>query len=207
MTTREAISNALWETGGYIYDPNSRNPVEKVILRTWRSLEDNGLIEEPDAHNGRNGFRILSEKGRAALTTFDFEATRSRSRFTRDMFHPALPDAAWDAFRAENYDAAVFEAFKAVEIAVRNKGLGKNRITQDDHGVLLMKKAFESNHGPLTDMKAKPGRRERRCELFTGALGELRNPKAHQDPTITDPLVAVEEIMTAGALLRIVDRA
>jgi hypothetical protein len=46
-----------------------------------------------------------------------------------------------------------------------------------------------------------------RCELFTGALGELRNPKAHQDPTITDPLVAVEEIMTAGALLRIVDRA
>jgi hypothetical protein len=34
-----------------------------------------------------------------------------------------------------------------------------------------------------------------------------KNPKAHGDPTIIDPLVAVEEMMTAGALLRIVDRA
>jgi hypothetical protein len=50
-------------------------------------------------------------------------------------------------------------------------------------------------------------RRVRRCELFTGALGELRNPKAHQDPAITDPMVAVEEMMVASTLLRIVDSA
>jgi hypothetical protein len=52
-----------------------------------------------------------------------------------------------------------------------------------------------------------PSRRERRCELFTGAFGELRNPKAHGDPTIADPLVAVEELMSAGMLQRIVDAA
>ncbi len=48
-----------------------------------------------------------------------------------------------------------------------------------------------------------------RCagELFTGAFGELRNPKAHGDPTITDPLVAVEEMMAVGTLQRIVDNA
>jgi hypothetical protein len=34
-----------------------------------------------------------------------------------------------------------------------------------------------------------------------------RNPKAHGDPTITDPLVAVEELMAAGMLQRIVDAA
>jgi hypothetical protein len=50
-------------------------------------------------------------------------------------------------------------------------------------------------------------RKNRRLELFTGAFGELRNPKAHSDPTITDPLVAVEEMMVAGALQRIVDSA
>jgi hypothetical protein len=40
-----------------------------------------------------------------------------------------------------------------------------------------------------------------------GAMGELRNPKGHNDPSITDTLTAVEEMMTAGALLRIADGA
>jgi hypothetical protein len=62
-----------------------------------------------------------------------------------------------------------------------------------------MQKALDEKSGPLTDMSA-PSRQNRRCEVFTGTFGELRNPKAHGDPTITDPLVAVEEIMTAGTL-------
>jgi hypothetical protein len=36
--------------------------------------------------------------------------------------------------------------------------------------------------------------------LFTGAFGELRNPKAQGDPTKAEPLVSVEEMMTAGTL-------
>jgi hypothetical protein len=67
--------------------------------------------------------------------------------------------------------------------------------------------SFNPQAGPLAHMKAPRSRRERRCELFTGARGELRNPKAHNDAAITDPLIAVEEMMTAGALLRIVDSA
>lgn len=59
----------------------------------------------------------------------------------------------------------------------------------------------------LSDMGAPRSRRDWRCELFTGAFGELRNPKAHQDPTITDPPVAVEEMMVASTLPRIVDCA
>jgi uncharacterized protein Ymh len=69
-----------------------------------------------------------------------------------------------------------------------------------------MKKTFDVNAGPLTDMSATPpSRQDRRFELFIGAMGELRNPKAHSDPTITDPLVAVEEMMVASALLPILD--
>jgi hypothetical protein len=69
-----------------------------------------------------------------------------------------------------------------------------------------MRKAFDPKSGLITDMAAQPpSRKDRRCELFTGAFGELRNPKAHGDPTITDPLIAVEELMTAGTLQRIVE--
>ncbi len=44
-------------------------------------------------------------------------------------------------------------------------------------------------------------------QLFTGAFGEIRNPKGHNDPAITDTLIAVEELMAAGVLRRIVDNA
>jgi hypothetical protein len=71
-------------------------------------------------------------------------------------------------------------------------------------GVNLMAAAFDPPSGPLRDQSASEPRQRARANLFKGAMGELRNPRAHGDPTITDPLVAIEEIMTASALLRIV---
>jgi hypothetical protein len=209
MIERNSVATELFGIGiGCYPDIRKRSDVDKAIARAWKALEAAGLIEEPDQDNGQRGFRVVSELGRAAIAKDDLAAAKARSMFTREMFHPSLPDAAWNAFRAGSYDTAVFEAFKAVEVAVLKKGLRKNGIVEGDHGVLLMKKAFDPNAGPLTDTGAKPPvRKARRCELFTGAMGELRNPKAHGDPTITDPLVAVEELMTAGALLRIVDNA
>jgi hypothetical protein len=101
-----------------------------------------------------------------------------RTKFTREMFHSSLPDAAWNAFSVGDYDTTIFEAFKSLEVAVLNKG----GFASTDFGAALMKKAFDP-------------------------VGEIRNPKGHNDPTITDTLIAVEELMTAGVLRRIVDNA
>jgi len=206
--TAQSISNELFEAGGYISnDPQKRNEVDLRISRASKALDDAQLIQEPDAYNGKNGFRLISDQGRRAAAEIDFAAAKVRSRYSRDMFHPALPAAAWNAFRSGDYDTAVYEAFKALESSIRKKGLGQNGIGATDHGVSLMLKAFDVNAGPLTDMTAPIGRRERRRELFSGAFGELRNPVAHGDPTITDPLVAVEEMIAEGMLQRIVDAA
>ena len=207
MTTAQAIANELFETGGYPYDIGKRNEVNRVINRASKKLEDAGLIQEPDPYNGKNGYRTISDEGRKALGRTDFIAAKVRAQFSREMFHPSLPNAAWNSFRAGDYDTAVFETFKALESAIRKKGAGRNGITDSDHGVKLMGKAFDPQSGPLSDKSTTVGRRERRCDLFTGAFGELRNPKAHGDPTITDPLIAVEEMMSAGMLQRIVDAA
>jgi hypothetical protein len=205
MAARDSVTIELFERGGYDYDVRKRTEVEKSVARAWKRLEDVGLIEEPDFENGKNGFRLPSGTGYAVAASFDFAAAMTRGTFNRKMFHPLFPDAAWHAFRAGDHDTAVFEAFKAVEVAVRKKGLGMNGIVETDYGVDLMKKAFDPNAGPLSDKKATRPRRTRRCELFTGALGDLRNPKAHHDPVVADPLVAVEEMMVASALLRILD--
>jgi uncharacterized protein (TIGR02391 family) len=208
MTTPEVIAIELFEPGGYLYDPGRRNGIDRAIARASKKLEDAWLIEAPDPDNGKNGYRVITDEGRKAVREDNHVTAKLRSRFTREMFHPSLPDAAWNSFRSGDYDTAVFEAFKAVEVAVRKKGVGKNGIVEGDHGVPLMRKAFDPKSGPLTDMSIQPpSRKDRRGELFTGAFGELRNPKAHGDPTITDPLIAVEELMTAGTLQRIVDNA
>jgi hypothetical protein len=208
MTTAQSIAIGLFETGGYTtLDAEKRNEVDRRVGRASKALEDAELIQEPDTYNGKNDYRIISEKGRRVAGEIDFAAAMVRSRYSRTMFHSSLPDAAWNAFRSGDYDTGVYEAFKALESSIRKKGMGQNGIGATDHGVSLMHKAFDANSGPLTDKTASIGRKERRRELFSGAFGELRNPVAHGDPTITDPLVAVEEMIAAGMLQRIVDAA
>jgi uncharacterized protein (TIGR02391 family) len=203
MITRDAIPTLLLEADGYAYSVQTKSDLERVIARAWKGLEDGGLIEEPDSHNGKNGYRVPSAKGKSAHAATDYMGVRMRTKFTREMFHPGLPDAAWNAFSVGDYDTAIFEAFKSLEVAVRNKG----GLASMDFGAALMKKAFDPDNGPLRDVAAPRSRRVARCDLFTGAFGEIRNPKGHNDPTITDTLIAVEELMTAGVLRRIVDNA
>lgn len=199
---RDGIFSELTGLSGYQCDFRQRELIGKSILRAWKVLEDTGLIEEPDATNGKNGHRVISEKGKAADQGNDFAAAKIRSQFKREHF-PFLPNASWNAFRAGDYDSAVFEAFKAIEAAVRKKA----SLSSSDFGASLMDKAFDPANGPLASTTAAPPRRNARRNLFKGAFGELRNPIAHGDPTITEPLLAVQEMMTASLLLRIVDDA
>jgi hypothetical protein len=67
------------------------------------------LIEEPDSYNGKNGYRIISEKGRTAVNETDILAAKARNQFPPEVFHSSLPDAAWNSFRSGDYDTAVFE--------------------------------------------------------------------------------------------------
>jgi hypothetical protein len=121
MTTAQAIAIELFETGGYPYDAVKRSDIDRLIGRVSRKLEDAGLIEEPDYMNGKNGYRRITDEGRRTISKVDFVAAKVRSQFSREMFHPSLPDTAWNAFRSGDYDTAVFEAFKAVESAVRSR--------------------------------------------------------------------------------------
>lgn len=78
------------------------------------------------------------------------------------MFHAAVPDASWNAFSVGDYDTAVFEAFKSLEVAVRKKGGSSN----SDFGAALMKKAFDPDTGPLRDPAASRSRQKARCDLL-----------------------------------------
>ena len=99
------------------------------------------------------------------------------------------------------YDVAVFQAMKAVEVSVREAaGMPDSAI-----GVKLMREAFAPGKGTLTDLAAEAGEQVARMELFAGAIGSYKNPQSHRDVTLDNPEEAIEIIMLANHLLRIVD--
>ena len=114
--------------------------------------------------------------------------------------HRKIAQKVWSMFLQGNYDPAVLQAFKEVEIAVRKAG----NYAESDHGVPLMRKAFHVDTGKLTDTNQQPAEQEAIGHLFAGAMGYCRNPLGHREVNLTAN-EAVELIFLASYLLRIVD--
>ena len=176
------------------------NRLHKAGRSAFAMLERCELIEPADGENGENGYVVLTPKGRGTTERTDFERVRVRGLLKAEMLHPLLRGKPYEDFTADHLDAAVLEAFKTVEIEVRAAA----RRPDSEHGKDLMFRAFTVN-GPL----AKPGETKPQCEalagLFAGALARFRNPGAHTRRTFADVLEAMEEMMVASRLLRIVD--
>jgi uncharacterized protein (TIGR02391 family) len=117
------------------------------------------------------------------------------------LFHPLIVKKAYSALTREEFDTAVFRAFKAVEVRVRElSGLSPELV-----GTALMRKAFDVDDGPLTDVSAPRAEREARSHLFTGAIGCYKNPHSHRDVEITFN-EAFEVLLVASHLLQILGR-
>ena len=176
------------------------NRIDKVARDAFTLLEKWELAEPADDMNGRNGYVVLTDKGKTTTERTDFERIRVRGLLQEEMLHPRLQGQIYGYFTADDLGTAVFEAFKTVEIEVRAAG----RYPKKEIGKTLMFKAFALG-GPL----AKPGDDKSDSEalvgLFAGALNRFRNPGAHTRRTFEDVLEAMEELMLASRLLRIID--
>jgi uncharacterized protein (TIGR02391 family) len=139
-------------------------------------------------------------------TRADVEAFR-KGRILPDDLVPALfAQKVVPIFRRGDYDVAVVQAFKEVEVAVRKESNAKNAGYQDsDVGTRLMRKAFHPENGPLTDMTVVTAEREAVMHLFSGAIGHAKNPLSHRDVAITAQ-EAARLIIFASHLLDIVEQ-
>ena len=117
------------------------------------------------------------------------------------LFHPLVMTKSYPALTREEFDTAVFRAFKAVEVRVREM----SGLPSDLVGAALMRKAFDVDRGPLTDTAAPTAEREARSHLFTGAIGCYKNPHSHRDVALSFN-DAFEMLLVASHLLRILDR-
>ena len=130
----------------------------------------------------------------------DVEDTLTDNLLPKRLLHSVISQKVLPIFMQGSYGLAVFEAFKQVEIAVREAG----GYAENDLGTDLMRKAFHVDKGNLTDQNQHPAEKQARSDLFAGAIGSYKNPGSHRDVEITNE-EAVELITLASHLLRIVD--
>jgi uncharacterized protein (TIGR02391 family) len=200
------LANALNEVDGHFgndtpWPVQNSQQIKIAVTEAWHWLVAQGMIIPTPDGNGVNGFSILSRRAGSFEDARAFAAHKVSRLLPKDILHVRFADLVWSSFIRAVYDSAVFQAMKAVEVYVREaSGAGNDQI-----GVRLMRDAFRPEGGILTDPTAEAGERTARMELFAGAIGSYKNPNSHRDVDMEDPAEAVEIIMLANHLMKLVD--
>jgi uncharacterized protein (TIGR02391 family) len=193
----------LWSASGVgpQYPTGRKAEVSLAIREAWAWLEAQGLVVPAEDMNGQNGWRVLSRRARRFENEAAFTDYKVAQLLPKELLHPTISKTVWLSFMRGAFATAVFEAMRAVEIAVRAAA----GFPQGDHGVPMIRWAFHKDNGPLTDQGAEDAEKEALSALFAGAIGSYKNPHSHRNVPLDNPRDAAEIIMLASHLLRIVD--
>jgi len=189
--------------------PGRQPEVSRALMEAWNWLEGEGLLVR-DATNPHGVSVFLSRRAQRLKTREDFDAYRKASLLPKDRLHELIATKVFPAFLRGDYDTAVFQAFREVEVAVRIAGRFPSELVGKD----LMQAAFRVANpkkdppvtaGPLTNTALPVAEQVGMAQLFSGAIALFKNPHSHRNIS-TEAIEAAEVIVFASHLLRIVDR-
>ncbi len=159
------------------------------------------LITRPDTLN--SPFIVLSRRGSALKSHDDVRAFRAIRATAYDLLPVEVREKAWGAVVKGDYDIAVAHAFKVVEVAMRQKA----DLPSSDFGNRLAKKFFARVEDTALQREDRKGDLSDEEHLFLGAFGLYRDRAVHELPHIDSADYALEVMLLAAHLLRIVQAA
>jgi uncharacterized protein (TIGR02391 family) len=172
--------------------------VNRVIIEAWEWLENEGML----ASLGSGSGYFVTRRGRRLRKKADLEAYKKGNFLPKHNLDSVLLRDVYPIFIRGDYDIAVFAAYKAVEVRVREKANLPTILT----GAELMRIAFHTDTGILTDKVVPIAERQAICNLFQGSIGSFRNPTSHREVDFNDPSEVAEIILFANYLLRVIGR-
>lgn len=124
-------------------------------------------------------------------------------RLSFENLHPAVIEASADLFADGHFSGAVSEAFKSIELRVRNL------VGTETSGTKLMDDAFGGKEPRLRvslhDGRSGQDEQSGFHAVFRGAMLGIRNPGAHELAVDQDPQEALEYLALASLLHRRLD--
>ncbi len=205
----ELLLAAPLNSGSRLHPSNFANPdtigvfpqhkfadVQFAMAEGWNWLVREGLIAPSPADN--YGWHFVTRRGKQLKNRAGVVNYNSLVLLPRALLHPSVQQCCWSAYMRGEYDTAVFQAFRELEVAIRAAG----GFGPDDIGVALAQKAFREN-GPLSDMSTPSGERVALLNMMSGALGSYKNPHSHRRAELRAE-EASEMIVLASHLMKIV---
>ncbi len=167
-----------------------------------QELKNSGIIVQ-DSTQREDVFQILTAKGKEIVEKQQ-DPDIFALRLEEVLKNPELLFRCLGPFNDQDYELAVFKAFRFVEESVRTKAA----LSESDIGVSLMSKAFSPNRGKLIiPACASSAEQEGVHSLFRGAIAFFKNPSSHRTVNYENRLVAIQAIVVAELLLGILSTA
>lgn len=101
---------------------NRWNEAYLAVTEAWSWLIHNGLLVPSPSQSNTSGYMELTRRGLEVAAAGTFDNYRKAAAFPRSLLHPTISAKAWANFIRGDYDTAVFQAFKEVEVTVRTAG-------------------------------------------------------------------------------------
>lgn len=137
---------------------------------------------------GSGWYRLSPRARKATANQKDVQALiRLRQILPKAFLHAKVTEHAVPIYLSGSYDTAVAEAFKQVEVVIRDATKLTTLV-----GVDLVRTAFRPANssnptvtGLLTDTSTLDAEQQGLSNLFAGAMAVFRNPSAHQNLNTT----------------------
>jgi uncharacterized protein (TIGR02391 family) len=177
--------------------------VDLALLEAWAWLQSEGLLVKKGI---TDHWLVFSRRGKQITSRDDVASYLKAHLLPKRQIHPMIANKVYPAFLRGEYDTAVFQSFREVEVSVRQSG----GFPATAIGVPLMRDAFRATNagqtgGPLADRQLPVAEQEAMASLFAGVIALFKNRQSHRHVP-THPEDASEVIMFASQLLRMIDR-